>query len=114
MLARLKQFFLWNRAQRLNDQSRMRAVMKSLWPWYVPLWILPAFFISDCFVNGMSDRRAFYWLLPFGACVGLLLIRSWKLELRRPEIVLLFHFGPMMGLLVSVILWAWIHDTYLR
>jgi hypothetical protein len=115
MLANIKRFFAWNQAQRRKDEASIRADIKALWPWYLPMWIFPVVFASDCFLNGMPEERAItHGVIPFGVCALIATIPVLKKPVGTKGIQVVYYLIPLSVFLLACIIWAWIHDTYMK
>ncbi len=111
----IKRLFEWNQAQRHKDESHIRADIKALWPWYLPMWIFPVVFASDCFLNGMPKGRMItHGAIPFGLCALIAMIPTSKTPLSTKGIRVVYHLIPCSVFLLACIIWAWIHDTYMK
>jgi hypothetical protein len=115
MLAHIKRLFAWNQAHRQKDEASIRSDIKALWPWYLPMWFFPTVFVSDCFLNGMPTERAItHGIIPFAVCALVAMIPVWKKPVGRKGIQVIFYLIPFSVFLLASIVWAWIHDTYMK
>ncbi len=109
----------WHRGarekQRVEDPLRIRVLMKELWPWYLPLWILPAPFVSLSFLGAMPrEKLVVRGLLPFIICALVFMVPTRKVEMSRRETLFFFNLVPMCSFLGCVLVWVFIHDRYMR
>jgi hypothetical protein len=109
----------WFRAarkrERVRNPLRVRILAKQLWPWYLPYWLFPAIFVSEAFLGALPrEKLVVRALLPFIACALIFIVPTWKIEISWRERLFFFKFVPLCTLLASGIIWAVIHDRYMK
>lgn len=100
---------------RVRNPLRIRALAKRLWPWYLPYWIFPAVFVSEAFVGLLpQDKLVNRALVPSCVCALVFIVPTLKVEMSWKERLFFFKLVPLCSGLASAIIWAVIHDRYMR
>ena len=118
-MSAFKSINAWYRAAREKDRVknplRIRVLMKELWPWYLPSWTFPAVFMSACFMGQMPrEKLVARGLVPAVICYLVLFVPTRKKDLSWRETIFFYKFIPLCSLLASAMVWAIIHDKYMK
>jgi hypothetical protein len=110
----------WYRTQceidRIQNPLRIRQKLKELWPWYVPAYLLPIAFVSEWALGIISSRARLigHGVIPFVLTMLLFVIHSTRIELSKKETLFFFYILPFSIFLAACIVWALIHDTFMK
>jgi hypothetical protein len=101
---------------RIQNPLRIRQKLKELWPWYVPAYLLPIVFVSEWALGVISTRARLigHGVIPFVVTLLLFVIPSTRAELSKKETLFFFYVLPFSIFLAACIVWAWIHDMFMK
>jgi hypothetical protein len=101
--------------ERIANPLRVRVLVRELWPWYLPHWILPVILVSEMFLGMLPrDKLVIRALLPFIATLLIFAVPTRKMEMSGREIIFFYNFVPLCSFMGSAIVWIYIHDHHFK